>query len=54
MNERKELMRPYFMGETVPPRWIYLPVCKCKDKQRGPKGGVCGNCAGAIPDDKGR
>jgi hypothetical protein len=27
---------------------VHLEFCKCRDKQRGPRGGVCGNCAGAI------
>ena len=28
-------------------RWI--PVCRCSAR-RGPPGGVCANCLGAIPD----
>jgi hypothetical protein len=28
-------------------RWI--PVCRCAAR-RGPPGGVCGACGGAIPD----
>jgi len=30
---------------------IPLPVCACSDdERRGPSGGVCGACGGAIPN----
>lgn len=29
---------------------IKVPVCECVSP-RGPKGGVCGACSGAIPTD---
>ena len=31
-------------------RAVILDVCTCKDR-RGPKGGVCGSCCRAIPND---
>lgn len=28
---------------------LHLPECVCGQDRRGPAGGVCGNCGGAIP-----
>ncbi len=33
---------------------VKLFGCDCGDKARGPKGGVCGACGRAIPDERGR
>lgn len=33
--------------------WIAQCICSVTDR-RGPKGGVCGNCNGAIPDNEGK
>jgi len=45
---REVLERPLLLpsGQTV---WIPVPACTCEDR-RGPAGGVCGNCSGAIPN----
>jgi hypothetical protein len=55
MQKELRLQRPYYTGQdkhdrpTAEMRW--LPVCKCSDR-RGPLGGVCGACGGAIPTEK--
>ena len=28
---------------------VTLPPCRCDEERRGPEGGVCGRCGGAIP-----
>ena len=28
---------------------VLLEWCRCGKKRRGPRGGVCGECTGAIP-----
>lgn len=42
-------------------RTVMLPICRCpltpwtpasRDYRRGPAGGVCGNCGGAIPSEQ--
>jgi len=44
--------RPYMnpnKGRTL----VMIHWCKCRPEQRrGPKGGVCGCCGGAIPSDR--
>ena len=43
--------RPYRLpGGAVAQRW--LPVCRCGPPRRGPAGGVCGRCGGAIAGEK--
>jgi hypothetical protein len=42
------LLRRY-KEENGTTSWRRLPICECGEAQRGPAGGVCGNCAGAIP-----
>lgn len=44
------LLRPLLLpgGTTI---YEATPVCLCSAR-RGPLGGVCGNCGGAIPDEK--
>lgn len=49
MKKLQRLVRLHGGGE----KFVGTPICECAER-RGPKGGVCGNCLGAIPDDKGR
>ena len=50
-QSEKQLPRPYeyLDGDVRRVKTVLLPVCKCEDR-RGPSGGVCGNCNGAIPE----
>lgn len=46
-NEDVWLQRPKAMPDGTTAQ-VSLPLCKCGNR-RGPDGGVCCNCAGAIP-----
>lgn len=47
---RQGFLRPYVFADGRH-RYERLPLCVCDDR-RGPAGGVCGNCAAAIPSTK--
>lgn len=43
------MMRPYQMPDGSA-RMVAVRDCRCGPERRGPAGGVCGACGGAIPD----
>lgn len=48
--ELKKFPRTY---DTINgPTTVMLIACECGNAQRGPKGGVCGNCNHAILSDR--
>jgi hypothetical protein len=53
MLTRKTLLRPLLLPNGTTD-YTPLRVCDCGDERRGPAGGVCGNCGGAIPDAEGK
>jgi hypothetical protein len=48
----KLLPRPYMLPSGTE-TFKHLELCRCVEKERrGPQGGVCGKCGGAIPTDE--
>jgi hypothetical protein len=49
MSERRQYERPRVLPSGKI-RYVLVSECECRaEERRGPPGGCCGQCAGAIP-----
>lgn len=52
LTEEERIYFRYSIAKNGKVKTIRLFGCACGNEQRGPKGGVCGVCGRAIPDEK--
>ena len=45
-----KLWREMLRSDNKKIGYVYIDICKCETSRRGPTGGCCGKCGGAIPD----